>query len=307
MASFKLFSPCRSLCIAVVASFQLLFGSLYASSVLAEDMLSAPRMSVDITYSGDEEKPASNQNAEQQQGVVTREEGNKELVKEDAQFEEDEDYLNEAEGQAVSEIVPDHIEGYNRAMGQFNAALYDGLLSPVAEGYATVFPHDFRVGVSNFFDNLSMPVHFFSALLQGDDLKAGHVLERFVLNTTLGMLGMADTAADNFDLPKVEDKMEDALIANGTERGDYIVLPLFGPSTTRGLVAKVLDGFLNPVWLFAPDVWTSVAASGEDNLNTLSFNPSIRKDITEGAIDPYIAIQDAYIQYLLAKEKEKKK
>ncbi len=282
-------------------------GFLPLSEAYAEDLLNVPRMSVDISYSGDE-KPASATAEEEQQkkDMLLQQEGEKEADASSVTEEEDEDYLNEEDSVATSESVSDPAEGYNRAMSQFNTVLFDGLLSPVATGYATIFPRDFRVGVSNFFDNLAMPVHFFSALFQGDDVKAGHVLERFVINTSLGMLGMGDVAAYSFDLPKVDDRMEDALIAAGTEKGSYVVLPFFGPTTTRGIVGKVLDGFLSPTWLFVPDVWSSVALTGEENINELSFHPDVRKKITEGAIDPYIAIQDAYIQFLLAKEKEKK-
>jgi phospholipid-binding lipoprotein MlaA len=208
---------------------------------------------------------------------------------------EDEDYLEEEEG--VYSNVQDPFEGYNRTMFQFNNALYNGLFEPIATGYAAVLPYDFRVAVSNLFDNLAMPMHFTSSFIQGDEEKTLRVLKRFAINTTLGMFGMGDVAAENFDLPKVYEDMEQALTKNSTNPGPYIEWPIIGPSTAAGTVGKVLDAFLNPAFWLVGDFWTGAAITGEKMTNELSFTPDIRRKVQEGAVDPYLAVQDTYLQY----------
>ena len=218
------------------------------------------------------------------------------------QENEDEDYLLDEDG--VYSNVEDPLEGYNRTMFQFNNVLYDGLLEPVAMGYSKVLPYDFRLAVSNFFDNLAMPMHFMSSFLQGDEEKTIRVLKRFAINTTVGMLGMGDVAAHNFDLPKVHEDMEQALTKNSDNPGPYIEWPLIGSSTAAGTVGKVLDAVLNPAFWLIGDFGTSIAVSGENMVNELSFNPDVRRKIQEGAVDPYLAVQDAYLQYRENKLKE---
>ncbi|MBF0274739.1 MAG: VacJ family lipoprotein [Nitrospinae bacterium] len=212
------------------------------------------------------------------------------------EIDEDEDYLKDIDWGIYSK-VGDPLEGYNRFMFNFNNGLYEFTLGPLAKGYAAILPSDLRLAISNAFDNIAMPMHLLSSIFQGDGEKAARVLKRFLINTTLGLGGLGDVAAHNFDLPKVKEDMEQALTNNNVAPGSYIVWPIIGPSTAAGTFGKVLDTLLNPVTWIVPDFLTNAAIRSGGFVNDLSFYPELRDKITAGSIDPYLASRDAFLQY----------
>jgi phospholipid-binding lipoprotein MlaA len=193
--------------------------------------------------------------------------------------------------------VADPLEGLNRFMFQFNDTLYFCVLKPVAQAYCRVTAEPVRVGVRNFFHNLTTPVRFVSCLVQGKVEVAGMEFGRFVVNTTWGILGVADPAKERLDLdPNDDEDMGQALAVRGVGNGFYIVWPLLGPSTLRDSVGLVGDQFLNPLGYLRPWVaYTAVSAVRVTNETSLSLGQY--ESLKAAAIEPYSAIRDAYIQY----------
>ena len=193
--------------------------------------------------------------------------------------------------------VADPLEPVNRLMFNFNDLLYFRVLKPVTDVYTFVIPSPARDGIRNFSSNLATPVRFVSCHLQGKTERADIELNRFLINSTVGILGLGDPAKDKHGIepPKRED-LGQALAAHGMGNGFYIVLPLFGPSTVRDSLGTVGGFFLDPVYYVDPrEAAMGIGAVRFTNEN--SYHPGEYEAIKEDSIDPYIAIRDIYLQY----------
>jgi len=192
--------------------------------------------------------------------------------------------------------IADPLEGLNRLMYGLNDVLYFWVLKPCASTYKAVVPEPARIGIHNFFNNLTTPVRFVNCLLQGKGEEAGTEFERFVVNTTVGVLGFGDPAKDQYGLEPVEEDLGQTLAVHGFENGCYIVLPLLGPSTVRDSVGKVGDLFLNPVFYLEPTE-AAVGTYAVEITNENSFRIGEYEVFKSAAVDPYVAMREAYIQY----------
>ena len=199
--------------------------------------------------------------------------------------------------------VADPIAPLNRALFHFNDKVYFWVLKPVAKGYRYLVPTPVRTGVKNFFYNLITPVRLANCVLQGKFRSAGVEIQRFVLNSTAGMLGFADLAQNNPDLIAGEEDLGQTFGSYGVGNGFYIVWPFLGPSTLRDTVGMAGDLFLNPVNYVRP-AEASLGITVYEKVNTTSFHIGDYEAIKEASLDPYSAIRDAYIQYRQKKIKE---
>ena len=201
--------------------------------------------------------------------------------------------------------IADPLEPFNRAMYHFNDKLYFWVLKPVAQGYRKVVPETARVGVSNFFANLAFPIRFVNCLLQANFEGAAAELGRFTVNTLWGIGGILDPASSkDISLSKQDEDFGQTLGAYGIGQGFYINWPIFGPSSPRDTVGLLGDTLLRPYtylspWYAGAGVWTY------DKVNDTSLNIGDYESLKEAAIDPYVAIRDAYVQYRLKKVNRK--
>src|SRR3546814_16781728 len=79
----------------------------------------------------------------------------------------------------------------------FNEALDFMVIRPVAVTYRYIVPTGVRNTVRNFLRNLRSPVTLANDLFQGDLERAEITFTRFFINSTIGMLGLFDIAADS--------------------------------------------------------------------------------------------------------------
>ncbi len=210
--------------------------------------------------------------------------------------EDDLDML-EQELEDKTKPVADPIEKWNRGVFVVNDALYVWVARPALQGYKAIAPEPVRVGVRNSFDNLAMPVRGVNCLLQGKGKAAGTELHRFLINTTVGILGVRDAAEEDYEIkaPPPED-LGQTLAVWGLGDGCYLVWPLLGPSTLRDSGGAVGDYFLDPVTYIPP--WTVRAGvSGVRAVNNGSFTMKEYDSIRAEAVDPYAAVRDGYTQY----------
>ncbi|MBN2332918.1 MAG: VacJ family lipoprotein [Deltaproteobacteria bacterium] len=198
-------------------------------------------------------------------------------------------------------VVADPLEAYNRLMFTFNDRLYFWVLKPVATGYGKVTPEPLRIGIRNFFTNLSAPVRMLNCLLQGKFAAFGQELSRFLLNSTVGIAGLMDPAS--YDGMKTYDEdFSQTLGVYGLGNGCYLVWPVFGPSTIRGTVGMVGDYFTDPpTWIFMGDFTTGAAVTAGEKINTLSLTIGDYEDMIKAVLDPYIAVRNAFYQQQLRK------
>ena len=210
--------------------------------------------------------------------------------------DDDEDYLD-----SVSQVIPDPIEGWNRAMFGFNDKVIEYVARPAYKGYEYVTPSFMRTGIKNFFHNLAFPVRFVNNLLQGRGRAAGVEMSRFILNTTAGVGGLFDVAKHHKPVVKVEDEdFGQTLGVWGFGEGFYIVWPLIGPSTVRDSVGMGGDYFLSPLTYVQP--WElGLGARAVNVFNDLDDVLDLYDDLKRAAIEPYSSVRDAYVQYRRAK------
>jgi phospholipid-binding lipoprotein MlaA len=191
-------------------------------------------------------------------------------------------------------VVADPIEPVNRGIFYVNDKLYRWVLKPVANGYKYVAPEGVRVAVRNFFFNLGTPIRAANTLLQGKFKASGTELARFGINSTIGIAGFFD-AAKRFDLARKDEDTGQTLGVYGFGHGMYIVLPILGPSSARDAVGFVGDTFLDPLTYISPTE-LAIGANAVRSETNLSFKIDEIDELTGAAVDPYIAVRDAYVQ-----------
>ena len=199
--------------------------------------------------------------------------------------------------------VKDCFESLNRATFALNQGLDKVIFKPVAKVYR-VLPSPIRAGTSNALDNLSTLVTIPNNVLQGEFTKAGINTGRFVVNTTIGVVGIFDVA-QMMGFPEYEkEDYGQTLGALGVGPGCYLVLPVLGPSTVRdtiGSVANVVGGdpwynvtVANDTQHFSDfDYWSTRVGAGIDfrAKNIDSF-----ENLEKNAIDFYASVRSLYLQ-----------
>ncbi len=140
----------------------------------------------------------------------------------------------------------DPFENFNRGVWGFNEKLDKVALKPLARGYSKAIPRPMRNRVTNFFGNLGEPKTIVNNLLQGKVGLAYQDAWRFLINTTIGVVGLFDVAG-RAGLVKHNEDFGQTLAVWGVKDGPYLVLPLFGPSNVRDGIGRIPDAYLNPI------------------------------------------------------------
>ncbi len=208
----------------------------------------------------------------------------------------------ETEGTEINDVPPgsinDPIEPVNRAFYAFNDKLYFWFLKPAARGYRTVVPETARVGVRNFFYNLAGPVRMVNCALQGKGEEAGYEFVRLFMNTTVGLGGFLDVAGgEAMQLERYNEDLGQTLGFYGMGPSLYIHWPFLGPSSGRDTLGTVGDGFLNPLNYVVPEGGYNAAIRTYERVNETSLTIGDYEDLKRSALDPYVAIRDAYYQH----------
>ncbi len=193
-------------------------------------------------------------------------------------------------------IIGDPFEGLNRGIFWVNDKFYFYLAKPVARAWRKV-PEPARLSLRNFFSNIFAPVRAANCLLQGKVDDFGNEVGRFMINTTVGLLGFADPTKKMTGIgPKKED-FGQTLGVWGFGQGAYIVLPLLGPSSVRDTVGFVGDIFLDPIYWSAPerDI-LYLGIKGGNYVNATSLDKDTYEAIVEQQLDPYAFVRNAYAQ-----------
>ncbi len=218
------------------------------------------------------------------------------------------DYVEEADDRQEGRSIADPLEPFNRAMYHFNDKLYFWVLKPVAQGYKAIVPEVARIGVNNFFTNIAFPVRFVNCLLQANFGGATLEVGRFVLNTLGGIGGFLDPASHpEVNLVRQDEDFGQTLGVYGVGQGFFINWPVLGPSSPRDSLGTVGDYFLHPFSYYDGPWLVPWGVRAYERVNDTSLRIGDYESLKEAAIDPYVAIRDAYVQYRLNKVKEKGK
>ena len=181
-------------------------------------------------------------------------------------------------------------------------------IKPIAHGYEHIVPHTVRTCLSNFFDNVDFPIRFGNDVLQGRFVRSGQEVGKFIVNSTAGIGGLfrvsdhvsslADVPAEDFGL---------TLGRWGFSTGPYLVIPVLGPSTVRDLIGYAGDFAVNPL------NWYLILSNPRFISNTVGYSISASRFVArapgsvrtyeqmkEAAVDPYIAVRNAYLSHRAA-------
>jgi len=189
----------------------------------------------------------------------------------------------------------DPLEPFNRKVYAFNEGVDKAVLKPVAKGYVAVVPPLVRQGITNVFNNLGMVVTTVNDALQLKGSKVPLDFARFVTNLVFGLGGLIDVATEL----KIENRKEDfgqTLGYWGVPNGPYLLLPVFGPSSTRDAPALAVDFVVSPYfyWNEGPEVRWGVFAL--DVVNTRANLLEAEKILDTAAMDRYSFLRDTYLQ-----------
>lgn len=207
----------------------------------------------------------------------------------------DEELFEDYDDTIAPQSIADPLYYFNYTMYAFNDFLYFAVIEPIASSYKALTPTPVRKGVNNFFHNLLFPVRFVNNLLQGKIDEAGTEVGVFLINSTIGILGFGQVAQNEFDLHTSNEDLGQTFGSYSIGNGFYLVLPVLGPSTLRDTVGLVGDYFLTPVNYVEP--WElSTGIQAYDSINAASFRLGDYEALKEAALDPYVALRNAYIQ-----------
>ena len=199
--------------------------------------------------------------------------------------------------------IKDCSEGFNRATFAFNQGLDKVIFKPVASAYR-ILPSPIKTGVSNSLDNLSNLVTIPNNILQGEFAMAGVNTGRFLINTTVGILGLIDVAELVGLIEYEKEDYGQSLAKAGVGPGCYIVLPVLGPSTARDTVATAANFFGGDAWYNVTvrndthyfrdaDYYLSKVTGGVD-FRAKNFD-SI-ENLEKNSIDFYASVKSLYLQ-----------
>lgn len=191
----------------------------------------------------------------------------------------------------------DPYEKANRSRHKFNKSLDKAILRPVGVGYTKIVPDDIETMVGNFGANLSEPSNLVNHVLQGDLKGFGTNFYRFLINSTLGFGGLFDVAAD-VGVGEDDTDFGETLHVWGAPEGAYLESPVFGPSTTRDSVGRVVDLITNPLSgvLPSPEKYAGPVARAADKLGSRGrFSDTVDSLLYESA-DSYAQLRLFYLQ-----------
>lgn len=189
----------------------------------------------------------------------------------------------------------DPLEPFNRGVYQFNDTLDKAVVKPVSQGYVAIVPPPFRLMVSNFFSNLDDILVTINDLLQFKFIQAISDGGRVLVNSTVGLYGVADVASA-LGMKKNDEDFGQTLGYWGVKSGPYLVIPIFGPSSIRDGVGLIADS--RPSRLRHVDhVRTRNQLYLTQAISHRSELLDQEKILDEAAIDRYQFIRDAYLQH----------
>ena len=193
----------------------------------------------------------------------------------------------------------DPLEPTNRVFYKINEGLDTIILRPAAEVYVHVVPDPLRTGIHNVLSNLGTPVQLGNDMLEGKPRRAGDTYMRFLINTTVGVLGFFDVAK-KWGYPDHDADFGMTLASWGVPEGPFLFLPLLGPSDPRDALGFGVDmtadpfGWVGQGTLVTAARWSRFGLSAVDQRSrVLGELDSIKKT----ALDPYATFRSLYRQH----------
>ena len=201
---------------------------------------------------------------------------------------------DDPEAMAAFEQTNDPYEPFNRGMFEFNLVLDKVVLKPVAFVYKEAVPDPIRNMIRNFLDNLRSPIIFANDMLQGEFDRAGDTLMRFVMNSSFGVLGIADFAGAA-GIEAHDEDFGQTLAVWGAGAGPYLMLPVLGPSNPRDALGLLVDFLFDPFSYIADDEFR-IARVAARAVDTRARRYDTINELERTSLDFYAAVRSLYRQ-----------
>jgi len=195
-------------------------------------------------------------------------------------------------------------EGTSRAIFKFNMGFDNAILEPIAKGYNKL-PEPIKNGTSNFTSNIATLLSIPNHLAQGNVKEAGDATASFLINSTIGIIGLANPA-EKMGLNAQKEDVGQTLGSYGVGPGCYFVLPILGPTTVRDSVGMIADTFVDP---FAHVTWREkelfgtsgnqldyLAVKGTTAVDFRADNETNFDSLEKNSIDLYASFKSLYLQ-----------
>tara|TARA_B100001057_G_scaffold473677_1_gene538441 strand:+ start:48 stop:791 length:744 start_codon:yes stop_codon:yes gene_type:complete len=203
-----------------------------------------------------------------------------------------------------SQAAEECFEGVSRSVFKFNMAFDDMILKPVAKGYNKL-PQPIKNGTSNFTSNIAILLSVPNSLLQGNLKQVGHSTGSFLVNSTVGILGVFNPA-EKMGLKPYKEDVGQTLGTYGVGPGCYLVLPILGPSTARDSFGLLADTFIDPFAHVTIRENELLGVSGNDldyfsvkGVTAVDFradNDKNYESLEKNSIDLYSSLKSVYLQ-----------
>ena len=189
-------------------------------------------------------------------------------------------------------------------MTSFNDVFFTYALNPISKAYSYIIPQPIRIGLSNAFHNIQFPIRFTNNLLQGKFQNSSDELERFIVNSTIGLVGLMDPAQEYMHIPKHNEDFGQTLGYYSVGSGFHIVLPFLGPSNARDLLGIFLDAYASPLvnvrglenYKIPNNVAESTAIVAGYLINKQSLELGQYESLKKDALELYPFLRDIYEQ-----------
>ena len=187
----------------------------------------------------------------------------------------------------------DKHEKFNRKMFNFNLKMYKGVVKPVTKVYTSIIPKYGIERIASVTNNLAYPKRLISSLTQKDFKSSKIETQRFLTNSTIGLLGMYDPAKSWLHIEPTQIKgMEQSLSKRNVKKGNYLVLPFISSTNTRGIYGSLLDTVITPT-TYVPG-YAALGAKATMAVNGASYMYGAVKMVESNYADPYDIAKKVY-------------
>tara|TARA_Y100001958_G_scaffold153198_1_gene140372 strand:+ start:259 stop:954 length:696 start_codon:yes stop_codon:yes gene_type:complete len=192
----------------------------------------------------------------------------------------------------------------SRAVFKFNMAFDRIILEPIAKGYNKL-PEPVRNGTGNFTSNIATLLSIPNHILQGNIKAVGNATASFLINSTIGIVGLANPA-EKLGFSSQKEDVGQTLGTYGIGPGCYFVLPILGPTTARDSIGMIADSFIDPfahvTWRenellgVSGQKWDYISVKSTGAVDFRADNLTNFESLEKNSIDLYASFKSLYLQ-----------
>ncbi|MBS0469768.1 MAG: VacJ family lipoprotein [Proteobacteria bacterium] len=190
-------------------------------------------------------------------------------------------------------------EPTNREVLKLNGKIDHYFVIPTVGIYFMLVGDSGRKMVHNFLQNIAAPTVFVNDVLQGEPRRAAQTLERFTLNSTVGLGGFFDPATRHWHVPGHGEDFGQTLAVYGVGEGPYMILPFFGPQPPRDATGLLVDALVIDPWNQVPlkqHIWWDAGRYYFTLLDLRGQTYSTVQGIQRSSVDYYASLRSLYRQ-----------